>query len=371
MKRLVLVGGGHSHVEVLRRFALAPMADVEIVLVSPGADTPYSGMLPGLVAGRYEWRDCHIDLDALTARAGAKFRQTSVTGIDPLQRRVTGDEGLSLDWDVLSLDIGSCPPLDGVAGAGQHGVTVKPVDRFLAAWDGILERACAEPLRLVVVGGGAGGVELCLAMHHRLTSTPRARLCDLTLVTQASTIVPDYAEGARRRLRAAFTRHGVGLITGVPVTGVDPEGLLLSNGARVPADVVVFTTGAAAPGWLRTTGLALDERGFIEVDDTLQSTSHPGVFAAGDVAAHRDNALPKSGVYAVRQGPPLAANLRLALEGQALRAWRPQRRTLALLGTGDTHAVAVWGGWSAEGAWVWHWKDHIDRRFMRRYRMDS
>ena len=369
MKRLVLAGGGHSHVEVLRRFGDEPMADIEVVLVSPAADTPYSGMLPGLVAGHYSWRDCHIDLDALTRHAGAKFRQTCVTGIDPAQRHIICDSGLVLDWDVLSLDIGSVPPCGGVSGATQFGVAVKPVDRFLAAWDGILERAGVDPLRLVVVGGGAGGVELGLAMHHRLASTPGVRPCDVTLVTQAETIVPEMAAGARRRLRAALSHHGIGLIAGIAVCAVDAEGLTLSNGARVPADVVVWTTGAAAPLWLRDTGLALDEGGFVEVDEFLQSASHPGVFATGDVAAHRDARVPKSGVYAVRQGPPLAANLRLALEAQPLRPWQPQRRTLALLSTGDARAVAAWGGWSAEGAWVWRWKHHIDTRFMRRYRM--
>lgn len=369
VKRLVLAGGGHAHIEVLRRFGDEPMGDVEVVLVSPAADTPYSGMLPGLVAGHYSWRDCHIDLDVLTRHAGAKFRQTCVTGIDPAQRHIVCDSGLVLGWDVLSLDIGSTPPVGDVDGAAQHGITVKPVERFLVAWEGIVARAITEPLRVVAVGGGAGGVELCLAMQHRLASTPQAQPCDVTLVTQSATIVPEYAQGARRRLRAAFARHGIGLLAGVAVTAVDDDGLVLANGARVPADVVVWTTGAAAPVWLRDTGLALDARGFVEVDEHLQSTSHPGVFAAGDVAAYRGKQVPKSGVYAVRQGPPLADNLRLALEAKPLLPWKPQRRTLALLSTGDARAVAVWGSWSAEGSWVWRWKNHIDTRFVQRYRM--
>ena len=367
MKRLVLAGGGHAHVEVLRRFGEEPMSDVEIVLVSPDADTAYSGMVPGLISGYYRWRDCHIDLDALTRYAGARFRQTCVIGIDPAARQITCDSGLVLDWDVLSLDIGSTPPVGGVDSAAGHGVRVKPVDGFLAAWEQIVARACRESLRLVVVGGGAGGVELCLSIHHRLSNTPKVRLCDVTLVTQSDTIVPGYSPGARRRLRAALARSEIGVVEGVAVTAADEDGLILGNGARVPAHVILWTTGAGAPPWLRDTGLALDEGGFVAVDEHLQSTSHPGVFAVGDVAAHPGANVPKSGVYAVRQGPVLTDNLRLALDGQPLKVWRPQRRALALLATGGGYAVASWDSWSFEGAWVWHWKHRIDTRFMQRY----
>jgi selenide,water dikinase len=136
----------------------------------------------------------------------------------------------------------------------------------------------------------------------------------------------------------------------------------------LPVDAALWATGAAPAAFLRETGLALDAGGFVEIDATLRSTSHPEVFAAGDVASMRGTPRPKSGVYAVRQGPPLARNLAAALAGGALAAYRPQREALALITTGERYAVATRGGLTLQGAWVWRWKDWIDRRFMARYR---
>jgi selenide,water dikinase len=353
---------------VLRRFGTTPLDGLEITLVTPVADAPYSGMLPGLIAGHYAWRDCHVDLAALARFAGARLLPTRVAGINPGDRQVLCADRRVLDYDVLSVDIGSTQPLDHIQGAAEHGVAVKPVDGFLEVWNALLAEARERPLRVVVVGGGAGGVELCLAMRHRLRhEVGEASRADLTLVTQGRTILEEHPEGVRRRIRRAFEKHGVGVLAGVRVARASEQGLTLDNGAQVPADCVVWTTGAAAPAWLATSGLALDERGFILVDGTLGSTSHPGVFAAGDVATMRDDPRPKSGVYAVRQGPPLADNLRRALTGQALKRFRPQRFSLALMATGGRHAVASWGGIAFQGWWVWRWKDSIDRKFIARY----
>lgn len=368
MKRLVLAGGGHAHVEVLRRFGVTPMAGLEITLVTPVADVSYSGMLPGLIAGHYTWRDCHIDLAALARFAGARLVPARVIAINPGDRQILCSDRRVLTYDVISLDIGSAPPLDDIEGAKEHGVPVKPVDSFLEVWDALVLEARERPLRVAVVGGGAGGVELCLAMRHRLRhESGEAPRTDLTLVTQGRAILEGHSTGTRRRLVRALAKNGVGLLAGVRVAGVSQEGLSLDGGAKVPADCVVWATGVTAPAWLTKSGLALDERGFILVDETLGSTSHPGLFAAGDVATMLDHPRPKSGVYAVRQGPPLAENLRLALTDQPLKRYRPQRLSLSLIGTGGRHAVASWGAVSFQGWWVWRWKDSIDRKFMAKY----
>lgn len=368
MKRLILAGGGHAHVEVLRRFGTTPMQGVEIALVTPVADTPYSGMLPGLIAGHYTWRECHIDLAALARFAGARLFPTRVIAINPGDRQVMCADRRVLAYDALSLDIGSAPPVGDIEGSVEHGVSVKPVDSFLEVWDALVVEARERPLRVAVVGGGAGGVELCLAMRHRLRREGGEALrTDFTLVTQGRAILEGHSEGVRRRLVRALANNGVGLLAGMRVARVSEQGLTLEGGAQVPADCVVWATGAAAPLWLAKTGLALDERGFLLVDETLRSISHPGVFGAGDVATMRDHPRPKSGVYAVRQGPPLAENLRLALADQPLKRYRPQRLSLSLIGTGGRHAVASWGAFSVQGWWVWRWKDSIDRKFMARY----
>ncbi len=369
-RRLVLIGGGHAHVEVLRRFGLAPEPGVEIVLVSPAPATPYSGMLPGLVAGHYRHAECHIDLPALCRFAGARFVEDAVTGLHDACRSVLLETGGSLEADLISLDVGSTPPRGRIAGADRVGTGVKPVDAFLAELDRRLSDPPAEPGRVLVVGAGAGGVEIALALRHRLggaDASPASPQWQVGIVSGGPVLLPGHAQPVRRRIAALMDQRGLSVRLGVPVAAADAGGLWLADGTRLGAEWVVWATGAAPPLWLRDVGLALDAQGFVLVDDSLRSVSHTGVFAAGDVASPAGRPHPKSGVHAVRQGPPLAANLRRALTGQRLLTWEPQRRTLALLATGPRHAVASWAGLSVAGAWVWHWKDRIDRDFMRRY----
>jgi selenide,water dikinase len=366
LKRLVLVGGGHAHVEVLRRFGLAPLPGVELVLVSPGADTPYSGMLPGLVAGHYTRADIHIDLEALARFGRARFVRTAVTALDASAQSLLCADGQRLSYDLASLDIGSTPPLDAIPGAAETGIAVKPVDRFLRYWEAILDYARRAPVSVAVVGAGAGGVEIALAMKHRAAN--EGADIRVVLVADRAGVMPTHAPGVRRRVLRALADAGVGVVGGARVAQAEGDRLLLHGGAVIEAQAVVWATGAAAPEWLAETGLALDDRGFIEVRRTLQSTSHPNVFAAGDVASVRGHPRPKSGVYAVRQGPPLAENLRRVLQGRKPRRFTPQRLALALISTGGKHAIASWGPVALAGDWVWRWKDAIDRKFMARFR---
>jgi selenide,water dikinase len=366
VKRLVLVGGGHSHVEVLRRFALRPLAGTELILVSPGRFTPYSGMLPGLVAGHYSFEQCHIDLEHLAAWANARFHTDRVTGLDLQAKRARCEGGAVLDYDLLSLDIGSTPPVADIRGAQRYGVPVKPVERFLAAWREILADAGRRTVHLLTVGGGAGGVELTLAMqHHARQAGARAAFC---IVTDSDAILPGHAAGVRGRMERVMRTRDVTCHVRSRVTEIDAGLARLADGSPIPANHVIWATGASAPAWLREAGMATDPHGFVLVGETLQSRSHPEVFAAGDVATMERHPRPKSGVYAVRQGPPLAENLRRALTGERLQPHLPQPIALALISTGDRHAIASWGPIAWEGDWVWRWKDRIDRRFMARYR---
>ncbi len=369
MKRLVLCGGGHTHVEVLRRFGLRPVAGVEIVLVSPNRFTPYSGMLPGLIAGHYRFDAVHLDLERITHFAGARFLQTLVTGFDPRRRAVTLADGATLEFDVASLDVGSRPPTDGVPGAAAHAIGLKPVERFLRFRDECGERARAGTLaRLAVVGGGAAGIETLLSMQYKCgRETGRADAVRFDLVTDVDRVLPDQGARAQAIFRRILVERGVDLHLGSRVVRVEAGAVHTANGQRVPADEIVWATGAAPLPFLRVTGLALDAAGFVAVKDRLQSISHGHVFAAGDCATMIGHPRPKSGVYAVREGPPLAANLRAALEGRPLVRYVPQQRALALIATGNRYAVASRGALAFGGAWVWWWKDWIDRRFVRRY----
>ncbi len=366
MKRLLLVGGGHSHVEVLRRFALDPPAGAEIMLVSPDRFTPYSGMLPGLVAGHYSFEEAHIDLERLASWARARFVTDRVTGLDLLARRARCETASALDYDLLSLDIGSTPPVADIHGAERSGIPVRPVERFLAAWRDLLADAGQRRIHVLTVGAGAGGVELTLAMqHHARQAGAQAAF---GVVTDTDTILPGHAAGVRRRLERVLHSRDVACHVRSLVSEIQPGFARMADGTSIPADYVIWATGAGAPAWLREAGLATDASGFVLVSETLQSSSHPEVFAAGDVATMERHPRPKSGVYAVRQGPPLAENLRRILAGTQLERYSPQPIALALISTGDRHAIASWGPLSWEGDWVWRWKDRIDRRFMARYR---
>ena len=367
---LVLIGGGHAHVEVLRRFGMQPEPGLRITLISRDVHTPYSGMLPGLVAGHYDFDETHIDLAPLARFAGARLYHDEVIGLDLLTRQVLCRGRPPVSYDLLSIDCGATPSL-AVPGAAAHAVPVKPVSSFSARWEALSARVQRDdaPLAIGVVGGGAGGVELLMAVHHGLARLPGVDLARLSfqLVTSGDDILPGHPARARRLCRRALDAAGIALVTGFTVSAVEPGAVRATDGRRVALDEILWVTQAAAPSWPHDAGLACDEDGFIRVDACLQSVSAPGVFAAGDVAAVEPYPRPKAGVFAVRQGPPLAANLRRAARDEALVPFRPQRRFLSLVSTGARHAVASRGPFACAGRWVWRWKDHIDRRFMRRY----
>jgi selenide,water dikinase len=366
-KRLLLIGGGHSHVEVIRRFGMAPEPGVAITLVSPDRHTAYSGMLPGYIAGHYRFEECHIDLEALCRGAGVRRVAGVISGLDLQGRVARCADGTEHGFDLLAIDSGSTPVICGIPGAAQHGMPVKPVPAFLDYWTKLRADALAASadLHIAIVGAGAGGVELALAMHNRIRND-RGR-AQFTIISDGPTLLAAHAAGVQRRFSAVLHERGITLRLNAPVQAATAEGLVLGKGELMRADHVIWVTGAAAPSWPRASGLQTDAAGFIAVNARLQSKSHDFVFATGDIAAMQTAPRPKSGVYAVRQGPPLTENLRRQLRGEPLLDYQPQRRALALISTGDRYAVASYGPLAFGAAWVWRWKDRIDRAFMHRY----
>jgi selenide,water dikinase len=374
VKDLVLVGGGHSHVAVLKRFAMKRRADVRLTLISRNEDTPYSGMLPGLIAGHYARDEAHIDLQRLARYAGARAIFDEAIGLDLADRRIACRSRPAVAYDLLSIDIGSTPNAS-VPGAEAYAIPVKPIDGFLQRWEQLVARvvARAAPTRVAVVGGGAGGVELLLSAQHRLRallaeSGRRSDAVEFSLLTAAPSILPSHNRRARRMLERILSERRVRIHAGSAVVEVREHTLITASGRIHQADEILWTTEAKAAPWLRASGLAVDDLGFVRVSRALQSISHPAVFAAGDVAAIAGYQLEKSGVYAVRQGKVLGENLERAIDGEPLQDYRPQRQFLSLISTGNRHAVASRGRvFAAQGGWVWRWKDGIDRRFMRQY----
>ena len=364
---LVLVGGGHTHVLALRMLAMRPVTGLRISLVSPASHTPYSGMLPGMVAGHYNFEQAHIDLARLCQWAGVRFITAEVVALDPLERLLSLLDRPAIEYDIVSLDIGSQPELDSVPGARDHAVPVKPVAGLWQRWEGLLHRLDGQPAgrkhRIAVVGGGAGSVELVLAMAHRLAGRP----VELSLWSGASTILQSYNIGARRAVTAALQRQGVALTLNARVEEVAAGCMHLADGSEAGFDELFWCTGAAAAPWVAASGLPVDAQGFLSISDTLQSVADERVFGAGDIATQVNHPRPKAGVYAVRQGPVLAHNLRAALLGKPLRKHRPQQNFLSLVSLGDRQATADRGPFSMTGKWVWRWKDAIDRKFMARF----
>ncbi|MBK7674665.1 MAG: selenide, water dikinase SelD [Candidatus Accumulibacter sp.] len=374
VRDIVLIGGGHSHVGVLRMFAMQPLAGVRLTVVCTDTDTPYSGMLPGYIAGHYDFDAVHIDLRRLAEFAGVRYFRDEVVGIDRRARKVLCRTRPPLPYDLLSINIGSTPQLARVHGATEHALPVKPIRRFNERWLALLARvrAHAGTTTIAVVGAGAGGVELTLAMQYRLRGELVALGRDpdelrFHLFSADTQILPTHNAAVRGAFERALAERRVVVHRNAEVVDVAAGRLQTGNGETLAADEIVWVTQAGGAPWLRDTGLALDGQGFIRVRDTLQSESDPLIFAAGDCASLIDRPLEKAGVFAVRMARPLAANLRRSLLHEPLLRYRPQRRWLALISTGDRHAVASRGWLFARGDWVWRWKDWIDRRFMRRF----
>jgi len=364
---LVLVGGGHAHVRVLKSFGMRPVPGVRVTLISRDGETPYSGMLPGYVAGHYTFEECHIDLGRLARFAGARLIRDEAIGLDRARRFVQCRAHPPIRWDLLSIDIGSAPRSGDVPGAAEHTIAVKPIAQFAARWEALLARAEKIPrLRLAVVGGGAAGVELALSTQHRLTVLCSGAV-EVTLVTREA-LLPSHDRRVRRLLEQILAERGIAVLTASEVVRVEPGALICVDGKRIAFDEALWVTEAGAAPWLAETGLPLTADGFIAIDETLRSIGDPQIFATGDVATMIAHPREKAGVYAVRQGPPLAANLRRSLAGKRPQRAVPQRGGLALIGTGDGHAVASRGPFAAYGASWWRLKDWIDRRWMRRYR---
>jgi pyridine nucleotide-disulfide oxidoreductase family protein len=365
MKRIVLLGGGHAHVHVLQALAREPIAGAELLLVTPFARQMYSGMVPGLVAGHYAVDQCVIPLAPLAQAARVPLRETQAVALDAGQRELRLADGESIGYDLLSLDTGSVMDRDRIPGAREHGLFVRPIEHFVRLLDPLLALARERVLDVVVVGGGAAGVELAMALQHRLSGQgdERARVA---LVTGGPPPLFGYPQTVIERGLKALAARRITVFQD-SCARIEAGALHLGSGARLACDAPVIATGGDAPPYLQGSGLQLDERGFVLTGATLQSVSHPEVLAAGDVATRADAPHPRSGVHAVRAGPPLAANLRALATGGTPQPHAPQPRTLNLLSCGSRFAIGSWGGWSTQGRWVWWWKDRIDRAFIARY----
>lgn len=355
---LVLIGGGHTHALVLRSWGMKPLAGVRVTVINPGPTAPYSGMLPGFVAGHYTRDELDIDLVKLARFAGARMIDGYASAINTDARTVTVAGYPPIAYDALSVDVGITSAMPDLPGFAQHGIPAKPLGTFATRWDAF--RQTAEKPNVAIIGGGVAGAELAMAMAHALKGkNPEVKLIDRSGVLTA------LGYKARQKMLAALTAQEIEIIEDAEVTEVFAEGVVLRDGRTIRSDFTTGAAGAKPHDWIAATGLALHD-GFIAVDAKLQS-SDPVVFAVGDCAHLTHAPRPKAGVYAVREAPVLVANLRAVLSGGKLRPYAPQRDYLKLVSLGQKSALAEKFGTAREGPLLWKWKDHIDRKFMAQF----
>ena len=386
VKDLVLIGGGHSHAIVLKMFGIKPLPGVRLTLISDVLYAPYSGMLPGHVAGFYNYDECHIDLRSLAEFAQCQIFVDRAIAIDFSKNLVICQTRPPVNFDLLSIDIGSTPATLSVPGAAEYAIAAKPVPEFLASWNQLISRRQNHPeklLRIAIVGGGAGGVELALNMHSRLQS-------EIHLFHSGAELMPAHNKRVRHRLKKILINRGVKLHLMEKVSAIEkPETIDIEDnqecpisnsqfpipnsqiccesGLKLKCEIIFWVTQASAANWIGESGLATDSKGFMQVNDCLQSVSHPNVFGAGDIAAMVNYPRPKAGVFAVRQGKPLFENLQQFLLAKPLKPFAPQSQYLGLIGTGNKRAIASRGNFMWESPLLWYWKDWIDRQFMQKF----
>ncbi|MGU9951668.1 MAG: FAD-dependent oxidoreductase [Gammaproteobacteria bacterium WSBS_2016_MAG_OTU1] len=343
-RKVLLVGGGHSHVLSLLLLPKLCPPKTQFILISDSCYAPYSGMTPGFIAGQFSREECLIDLPALCKKVGAQWQQAAAVTIDSKNKTVKLNNGAVEEFDVLSVNVGGAPkPFF------EHGIAVKPAQTFMA-W---LDKQTISSV--AIIGAGAGGVETALALRHRFATAKISLIGDKLL--------PGGNNGTRQRLTPILQARDIDVFESAAVK-LENNTIMLADGRQVLAEEIIYATSVAAAAWLKQSDLTLDDNGFVQVNEYLQSVSSEAVFAAGDCAA---SGAPKSGVIAVRQAPVLAHNIAAILNNTPLQKWQMQKRRLFILNTADGGAIAGWGGLAAAGKWVWQWKYYLDKKFMNKF----
>lgn len=363
---LVLIGGGHTHALVLLKWGMRPLPGTRVTVINPGPTAPYSGMLPGHIAGHYTREELEIDLVRLARFAGARVILGRAVGLDAQAKTVTLEDGRVVAYDVASVDVGITSELPQLPGFAQHATPAKPLDTYAETWATYLARARevgqADPV--AVIGAGVAGVELAMAMAHALKqATGQAQV----MLIEASETILSADDKPRKHLEASLKDCGVTIRTNCTISEITPDGPRLDTGKILPAGLTIGVAGAVPQPWLRDTGLPLTD-GFIDVGPSLQVQGHEDLFAVGDCAHLTHAPRPKAGVYAVRAAPVLFDNLRGRLTGHDLRPFHPQKDYLKLISLGGRSALAEKWGRIWQGPWLWRLKNRIDQKFMNMFR---
>ena len=370
--RIVLLGIGHTNAHILDMWRRAPIPGARLVCVSSFAVATYSGMLPGTLSGQYPPGTLEIDLRSLANAARADLVVDQAAGVDMETRTVRFENHEPVPFDVLSVGAGSVPNRAGIDASDGAWVPIKPMQTFvMRLYERLqeLRRQSPESIRVLIIGGGVGGIEIGLCLPAYLRRSFDGLRHTITIVDAGERVGGGLSPRALRRTEALLADRGVEVVTGTRVARIEEGEAVCADGRRIPADLVILAAGAAPPPVVESMTLPKDPRGFLLTRDTLQSTGPASVFAVGDSGTLEGAAAPKAGVYAVRQGPVLWNNLRALVRGEPLSRYEPQHDFLRLLNTGDGKALMDYKGWSAHARWCWRFKDYLDSHFMARFRV--
>ena len=358
--QIVFVGGGHTHALVMHALRSRPLPNTDLTVINPGKTAPYSGMLPGFVAGHYQLRELEIDLKRLSKDIGARLIDGRAVGMNPDKKTVVLEDGTELPYDLASVDVGITTEMAQLPGFASHGVPAKPLATFAARWDSF--RATAGNKSVVIIGGGIAGAEISMAMAYALrahTGSVKVTVIDRGKVLSTNSMT------AQMKVRKEMMKNGVDIVEHANVQSVTENGVVLANGDTIDANFIVGAAGVTPHGWIGDTGLSLHE-GFIVVNECLQSSSRD-VFAVGDCVHLAFDPRPKAGVFAVRQAPILLENLRRNSSDDPLLSYDPQSDYLKLVSLGGKKAFGEKSGWGFSGRLVWRLKNHIDQSFMQQF----
>jgi len=373
-QHLVLIGGGHSHAIALKEWQKNPIPNVKLTLITNVLQTPYSGMLPGYLAGFYRFEETHIDLKKLAQFSQTKLVLTTAIALDLIKNQVICADCAPISFDILSIDIGSTPTLLNIVGS-EFVIPAKPVPQLLQAWEKLLNHVHQNPknpISISIVGGGAGGVELALNTRSRLQTILPSHLITFHLFHRGQKLLEHHNPWVSHKIEKILKERDIQLHLGetvqsIQTSGLDSYQITCQSNLSIPTNYIFGVTQASAPDWIKHSDLSTDSSGFILIKNTLQTLSHKHIFATGDIATMPDHPRPKAGVFAVRQGKPLVENWRNFLLNKPLKPYFPQKTYLSLIGTGDKKAIASWGNWGFRSRYFWQWKDYLDRQFMEQF----
>lgn len=363
VKRLIIAGGGHAHLHTLRRLRSFTTAGIAVTLVTPDRFHYYSGMGPGMLGGFYLPEEIRIDVRAMAERGGASCVIGEAAGLDPEARLLRLANGTTLPYDALSLNIGSTVASDWPA--GEDIFPVKPIVNLVRARQRLEQLTGGRSPRILVVGGGAAGVEI--AGNSRRLLGNRG---EITLVA-GTRLLGRFTAAARAHALKSLAERRITVLEGVTASALADHIAHLSDCRTLPFDLAFIAGGVKPSAVLRNFGLPLAPDGSLLVNRFLQSTGSPAIFGGGDCVCLVERPLDRVGVYAVRQGPVLCENLAAVLAGSPLAPFTPQQSYLQILNLGDGTALMVRNGLAWRGKAAFRLKEYLDRRFIREYQEDG